>query len=87
MGTPMYLHNSMAACSAVHINGWLLCRYGVGGVVEMWDPLSFFPLQRGEEEGGNTVLYTTQCWGTGSVPDPPVQWPKATELVHSRIYS
>ena len=57
MGTPMYLHNSMAACSAVHINGWLLCRYGVGGVVEMWDPLSFSPFRGGRKRG--VTLYCT----------------------------
>ena len=30
---------------------------------------------------------TTQCLGTGSVLVHPVQWPKATELVHSRMCS
>ena len=34
-----------------------------------------------------TVLYTTQCLDSGSVLVHPVQWPKATELVHSRMCS
>ena len=40
-----------------------------------------------EEKWGDAVLYTTQCLGTGSVLVHPVQWPKATELVHSRMCS
>ena len=39
------------------------------------------------DKGGDAVLYTTQCLGTGSVLVHPVQWPKATELVHSRMCS
>ena len=41
-------------------------------------------------EGRNGVtLYCTlhSAWGTGSVLVHPVQWPKATELVHSRMCS
>ena len=67
------------------------CCVGTGWVVWLssWQiPFLFTSAEEvKEEKWGDAVLYTTQCLGTGSVLVHPVQWPKATELVHSRMCS
>ena len=77
--------------------GCVTVQYGHfnGVVVQLVDPhyltLKAGGLWAGDPiEGRNGVtLYCTlhSAWGTGSVLVHPVQWPKATELVHSRMCS